>query len=60
MVPMILMSLLPMLGIGGMFGAQTINSDTIMMITLVAIPAGILVLSLNGILLDQDIDFVQE
>ena len=47
MVPMILMSLLPMMGIGGMFGAAMLDSRTIVLVTLVLIPAGILLLSMN-------------
>ncbi len=47
MVPMILMSLMPMMDIGGMFGAAALDRGTIMAITLVAIPAGILLLTAN-------------
>lgn len=46
MVPMILMSLIPMLGIGGMFGAGTLDSRTIVLVTVVLIPAVILALSI--------------
>ena len=41
MVPMILMSILPMLGIGGMFGSRAIDQGTITIITLVLIPSAI-------------------
>ena len=47
MVPMILMSLMPMMDIGGMFGAAALDRGTVMAITLVAIPAGILLLAAN-------------
>lgn len=46
MMPMILMSVLPMLGIGGMFGTGTLDDGMIVMSTLVLIPAVILVVSL--------------
>jgi len=39
MVPMILMSILPLLGIGGMFGSRTIDQSTITVITLAIIPS---------------------
>ena len=38
MVPMILMSVLPMLSIGGMFSVTALNSSSVSFITLVAIP----------------------
>lgn len=41
MVPMILMSLLPVLSIGGMFGAGTIDERLVVVTTLVLIPLGI-------------------
>ena len=47
MVPMILMSVLPMLSIGGVFGSKTIDQGMIMLITLVAIPCAILLLSIR-------------
>ena len=47
MVPMILMSLMPMMDIGGMFGAAALDRGTVMAITLAAIPAGILLLTMN-------------
>lgn len=47
MVPMILMSLMPMMDVGGMFGAAALDRGTVMAITLVAIPAGILLLTAN-------------
>jgi hypothetical protein len=42
MVPMILMSILPMLTVGGMFGSKTIDQGTVVLTTLVIIPAVIL------------------
>ena len=42
MVPMILMSLMPMLSIGGMFGADMISGETVILVTLALIPGGIL------------------
>ena len=44
MVPMVLMSILPMLSLGGIFGSSTIGSMPIMAATLVFIPAVILAL----------------
>ena len=46
MVPMILMSLMPMLSIGGMFGADSLNSGMVMTVTTVVIPSGILAMCL--------------
>lgn len=46
MVPMVLMSLLPMLGIGGMFGASSIDENLVVLITLVLIPLGIVAMTL--------------
>ena len=46
MVPMILMSIVPLLGIGGVFGDVGIDEGSVMALTLVAIPAAILCLSL--------------
>ncbi|MGN0097798.1 MAG: hypothetical protein ACI38Y_00535 [Candidatus Methanomethylophilaceae archaeon] len=46
MVPMILMSLLPMLSIGGMFGADMVSGEMVMAVTLVLIPGGILAMCL--------------
>ncbi len=50
MVPMILISILPMLGIGGMFSTTTINSDIVAIVTLFVIPAivGVVIFSLKG------------
>ncbi len=45
MVPMILMSIVPMLGIEGMFGTAAIDGDLVILITIVAIPAVILMLT---------------
>lgn len=45
MVPMILMSVVPMLGVGGLFGTTGIDSGTVVLITLVLIPAAILCLA---------------
>lgn len=45
MAPMILMSILPMMGIGGMFGAMPLDSRTVLVCTLVLIPLAILALS---------------
>jgi len=45
MMPMILMSILPMLSIGGMFETGTIDNGAIVLITLVMIPAIILAVS---------------
>ena len=45
MVPMILMSIVPMLGVGGLFGHTGIDSGLIVLTTLVLIPAAILLIS---------------
>ena len=45
MVPMIMMSILPMLSIGGIFGSRSIDQGTIVLITLVVVPAVILAVS---------------
>lgn len=47
MVPMILMSILPMLGIGGMFGDAPVDQGTVSAVTLVLVPAVILAVSLS-------------
>ena len=47
MVPMILMSILPMLSIGGMFGSSTISMVPIVLITLVIIPCVIISLIIS-------------
>lgn len=46
MVPMIMMSILPMLSIGGIFGSHSIDQGIIILITLVIVPAVILAVSL--------------
>ncbi len=46
LVPMILMSILPMLSVGGMFGVSIVDESTIVFITLGLIPAVILLISL--------------
>ncbi|MBR6205410.1 MAG: hypothetical protein IKQ60_10330 [Candidatus Methanomethylophilaceae archaeon] len=46
LVPMILMSILPMLSVGGMFGVNIVDESTIVFITLGIIPAVILTISL--------------
>jgi len=46
MVPMILMSILPMLSIGGMFGSAGINRGILMIITLAAVPSCLLMMTL--------------
>lgn len=46
MVPMILMSVLPMMNIGGLFGTKTFDQNYMVLITLVIIPAAILMLSI--------------
>ena len=46
MVPMILMSIVPMLGMGGIFGTSGIDGSVVMTVTLVAVPAVILCVSL--------------
>lgn len=48
MVPMILMSILPMLSIGGVFGSSPINSATVAIITLVFVPA-VIIAAIMGI-----------
>ncbi len=50
MVPMILMSILPMLSMGGMFGAASINPMIVTLITLVVIPSAValVIISLNS------------
>ncbi len=47
MTPMIIMSLLPMLNIGGMLGSRPIDERVLMLITLVLIPSIILLIVLN-------------
>ncbi|MBP6021422.1 MAG: type II secretion system F family protein [Candidatus Methanomethylophilaceae archaeon] len=47
MVPMILMSILPMLSIGGVFGKSPISTELVAIITLVAVPAVIVALILS-------------
>ena len=46
MVPMILMTILPMLSIGGMFGTKTIDQSIIVMVTLAIVPSFILMVAL--------------
>lgn len=46
MVPMILMSILPLLNVGGMFGSKIIDQGTIVMITLAIVPSFILIVAL--------------
>ncbi len=46
MVPMILMSIVPLLGMGGLFGTTSVDGDMVVLLTVVAIPAVILVLSM--------------
>ncbi|MDO5852850.1 MAG: hypothetical protein Q4Q62_02075 [Thermoplasmata archaeon] len=45
MAPMILMSILPMLSIGGLFGAVAVDGDLILLATLVLVPAAILAMA---------------
>ncbi len=45
MVPMILMSILPLLGVGGLFGGFGIDSGVVTTVTLVVIPSAILLIS---------------
>jgi hypothetical protein len=45
LVPMILMSILPMLSLGGMMGIGTIDKGSIVFVTLALIPAAILMIS---------------
>lgn len=47
MVPMVLMSILPMLNIGGIFGSSTIGSLPITVMTLIGIPAVIISVTLS-------------
>ncbi|MCL2145981.1 MAG: hypothetical protein FWH45_02240, partial [Methanomassiliicoccaceae archaeon] len=47
MVPMILMSILPMLSLGGVFGGSAMDTGPIVMVTLVLIPAIIMFLILS-------------
>jgi hypothetical protein len=47
MVPMILMSILPMLSIGGMFSSKTIDQNIIVAVTIVVIPCAILLMSIR-------------
>lgn len=47
MVPMILMSILPMLSLGGMFGSSAIGTGPIVMITLILIPCLIIALIMS-------------
>ncbi len=46
LIPMILMSILPMLSVGGMFGVNLVDESTIVFITLGLIPAVILIISI--------------
>ena len=46
MIPMILMSVIPMLGVGGLFGDVGIDGNLIVVVTIVLIPAVILSISL--------------
>ncbi len=46
MVPMILMSILPMLSIGGMFGSTGLDRGMLMIITLAAVPSCLLMMTL--------------
>lgn len=45
MAPMIMMSILPLMGIGGMFGSMPVDSNVILVSTLVLIPAFILLMA---------------
>jgi len=47
MVPMILMSILPLLSLGGMFGSSSIGSEPIILFTLVLIPCTIAGLTIS-------------
>lgn len=47
MVPMVLMSILPMLGMGGLFSSSLIGSDTITVMTLVIIPCAVAAIILS-------------
>ncbi len=47
MVPMILMSIMPMLSIGGVFSSKTIDQNLIVAVTIVVIPSVILLLSMR-------------
>lgn len=42
MIPMVLMSVLPMLSVGGLFGSATISPAALAVITLVLIPAALM------------------
>ena len=46
MVPMILMSILPMLNVGGMFGSKSLDQGTIVMVTLAIVPSFIMMVAL--------------
>jgi hypothetical protein len=50
MVPMILMSILPMLSLGGVFGSSSVGAGSITLLTLVVVPSVILgvILSIRG------------
>ncbi len=45
-LPMILMSIVPMLGIGGLFASSSLNEGTMALITLVLVPSAILVMTI--------------
>jgi len=47
MVPLILMSILPMLSIGGMFGSRTVSQGMIVTITLAIVPSAILLVAIH-------------
>ncbi len=47
MVPMVLMSILPMLNMGGMFGGSPVNPDMISIMTLVIIPSIIMLVAFS-------------
>lgn len=46
-VPMILMSILPLLNIGGMFGSFAVDQRVVVLVTLVLVPSAILMVSLQ-------------
>ena len=46
MVPVIMMSILPMLSVGGMFGAKMLDQKTVVLMTLVVIPTVILAVTI--------------
>lgn len=48
MVPLVLMSVLPMMGMSGMFGGSPMSSSTLSVITLVLIPAAVLGIILSN------------